>query len=145
MKKVHSAGGIIFNDQQQVIICRPTNHQFWLFPKGEVSSGEDLIQAALREVKEEAGVVAEIIDLANSFSFEWTHPRTGKPEFKTVTYFCMKYLSGDISVHDWEMEEVIWLDLDQAQQQLSFNKDKESLQIATSVFFSKLNQKRGGL
>ncbi len=133
MKKEYSAGGVVFNDQGQIIICRPTNHQIWVFPKGRIENDEDPKTTAIREVEEEAGVVAEIIDLAGEMNFIFKHPKRGELD-KTITMYVMKLLSGDVNVHDWEMEEVIWLSPEEALQKLSFEKDKQILESAIKIY-----------
>ncbi len=132
VKREFSAGGIIFNAQNQVLICQPSGSDYWQFPKGHIEKGESAQQAAIREVKEEVGVEAEIIAKAGESKYVYTSPE-GDKIFKLVTIFAMNYLSGDISKHDWEMQEVIWASPEQALDQLSFSNDKQLLQKALSI------------
>ena len=57
-------GGVVINGSGRILLRRPRNlwgGYAWTFPKGGPSSGETGAQAALREVREETGVEAEII------------------------------------------------------------------------------------
>lgn len=130
MKRIFSAGGIVFNDQGEVLICKPTSHDYWIFPKGKVEEGETPQITAIREVEEEGGVKAEVIDKIGYSKYIYSDPKTKEKFFKIVTYFLMKYLSGDHKLHDWEMEEVIWLKPEEATQKLSFEKDRDLLKKA---------------
>ncbi len=88
---------------------------------------------AVREVEEEAGVLGEIIDLAGEMNFIFKHPKRGELD-KTITMYVMKFLSGDVTVHDWEMEEVIWVSPEEALQKLTFEKDKQILESAIKIY-----------
>ena len=52
---VEGAGGVVFNGQGLVLLLGHRNGT-WVFPKGHLDPGETELEAALREVEEEAGV-----------------------------------------------------------------------------------------
>lgn len=57
-------GGVVFDDAGRILLREPTNHfdgYVWTFAKGAPASGETPEQTALREVREETGVDAEIV------------------------------------------------------------------------------------
>ena len=56
---VLGAGGLVFNAAGEVLLIRD-RRGFWVFPKGHVEEGETLQAAAVREVREEAGVAARV-------------------------------------------------------------------------------------
>ena len=51
----------------------------WLPPGGHVEPNEDPVQAVLREVREETGVEAEVVELAQSLPLDY--PRQVEPPF----------------------------------------------------------------
>lgn len=51
---IFAAGGIVFNDNDEVLMIY--RRGFWDFPKGKIEEGESPEEAALREVSEETGV-----------------------------------------------------------------------------------------
>ncbi len=127
VKREFSAGGIVFKDGQVLVTKHSQNHH-WSFPKGLIDPGQTTKEAALREVKEEGGVEAQILDKVGYNKYIYT--LNGEKIFKVVTYFLMKYVSGDPKDHDWEVEEGGWYDPEDALKQLSFSKDQELLKKA---------------
>lgn len=132
MKREFSAGGIVFNSQGQVLITKHSQNKHWSFPKGLIDPGQTPKEAALREVKEEGGVEAEIIDKVGYSKYVYT--LNGEKIFKVVTYFLMKYKLGKIEDHDWEVEESGWFAPEAALKQLSFSQDKELLEKALDLY-----------
>src|SRR5438128_992938 len=124
MKRELSAGGIVFNNKHQVLLTQHSQNHHWSFPKGLLDHPEQTMeQSALREVKEEGGVEAEILDKVGYSKYTYT--LNGEKIFKIVTYFLMKYVSGDIKDHDWEVEDSGWYEPQEALKKLSFSQDKE--------------------
>lgn len=128
MKREFSAGGIVFNDKGQVLLTQHSQNLHWGFPKGWIEEGQTTKEAALREVKEEGGVEAEIIDKIGVSKYVYT--LKGEKIFKVVTIFLMKYLSGNPEDHDWEVKEAGWFSPEEALKKLSFSQDKQLLKQA---------------
>ena len=128
MKREFSAGGIVFNSQGQVLLTKHSQNKHWSFPKGLIDPGQTSEEAALREVREEGGVEAEILGRVGYSKYVYT--LGGEKIFKVVTYFLMKYVSGDIKDHDWEVSDIGWYEQEEAMKKLTFNQDKELLKKA---------------
>ena len=131
MKREFSAGGIVFNDKGQVLVTQHSQNKHWSFPKGLIDHGQTTEEAALREVREEGGIKAEIISKVGYSKYVYTFKK--EKIFKVVTYFLMKYLSGDIANHDWEVEESGWYEPEEALKQLTFSQDRELLKKALEM------------
>lgn len=56
-----TAGAIVLDDRDRVLLIHHNRIQQWLYPGGHVDADEDPAEAALREVREETGIEAEII------------------------------------------------------------------------------------
>ncbi|MBI3109572.1 NUDIX hydrolase [Candidatus Daviesbacteria bacterium] len=131
MKREFSAGGIVFNKAGQVLLTKHSRNHHWSFPKGLIDPGQTSEQAALREVKEEGGVEAKILDKVGYSKYVYTLNR--EKIFKIVTYFLMKYVSGSPEDHDWEMEEAGWYEVEEALKKLTFSQDKTLLKKALEM------------
>ena len=134
MKIEESAGGIVFDKRDGqifIIVTQHSQHHGWVFPKGLIDKGEDKKSTALREVEEEAGVEAKIIQELSPT--EYFYQFQGTKIKKKVIYFLMEYISGDIGDHDWEMEDAQWIEIDKVAEKLSFKSDKEVFQEAKKL------------
>lgn len=130
LEREFSAGGIVFNGNKVLLVCvQAGDGVYWEFPKGHIESGQTTKEAAIREVLEEGGVVAEIIDRIDVSKYIYTR-RTGERIFKIVTFFSMNYVSGDPTDHDDEVIEADWFTPEEALQKLSFANDKKLLEKA---------------
>jgi 8-oxo-dGTP pyrophosphatase MutT (NUDIX family) len=59
MKKMIVTCGVIVTDGEQMLICHPTHGRSWDIPKGRKDPGEEDIDTAVRELREETGIEAE--------------------------------------------------------------------------------------
>jgi len=123
-----SAGGIVYKkvgDQTLWLISQHSQHKGWVFPKGLVGdkdTNESMEVAALREVAEEGGINAKIIDkkpIKTFYQYKWEDDLIKK----TVYYFLMEYISGDPKNHDWEMSEAKFVEKDEVLKTLTYPSD----------------------
>jgi 8-oxo-dGTP pyrophosphatase MutT (NUDIX family) len=117
----------------QVVVIVPTQRaadgsRVLALPKGHVDPGETPIEAAEREVREETGMLAEpVCELGES---RYWYRRDGRTIDKSVAFFLFNHLGGDAADHDDEVEEVRWIDLEEAQQALSHTAEQEMVALA---------------
>jgi len=131
MQREFSAGGIVLKNGKVLLTKHSQNHH-WSFPKGLIDPGQTPPEAAVREVREEGGVEAEILDKVGYNKYVYT--LNEEKIFKVVTYFLMKYVSGDPKDHDWEVEEAGWYTPEDALKQLTFSQDKALLKKALEIY-----------
>ena len=110
----------------QVLLCQHSQHHGWVFPKGiigDTKENEGKEETAVREVKEECGVDGKIVQTLTpvTYWYQWE----GEKRKKTVYYFLMDYLGGDITKHDDEMENVEWLPVADVASRLTYPSDKK--------------------
>jgi 8-oxo-dGTP pyrophosphatase MutT (NUDIX family) len=99
-------------------------------PKGHLDQGETAEAAATREVTEETGVIAELIDKLGDV--EYTYERRGRRQAKRVAFYLFEYLSGNLEDHDHEIEAAQWMPLEEAARVLTYAGEREIVRRALS-------------
>jgi 8-oxo-dGTP pyrophosphatase MutT (NUDIX family) len=99
-------------------------------PKGHLDDAETAEQAAVREVREEGGVEAELVSHLGDVRY-W-YRRKGRSVPKRVRFFLFRYRSGDPADHDDEVEEARWMGLAEASTALSYEGEREMVVRALS-------------
>ena len=87
-------------------------------PKGHPDGDETPQDAALREVREEAGVEARAVEKLGDV-------RDGRRIAKVVSFFLLEYVAGEPAEHDHEVEEARWMPLEEAAQALTYKGERE--------------------
>jgi len=132
-----SAGGIVvrFDDGVPSLVVgarrRDRDILTWTLPKGTPNAGETREQTALREVAEETGLEVRITDVLDSIEY-WFVQR-GTRIHKTVHYYLMEPIGGDLSQHDHEFDQVRWIPFDQAPTFLTFETERALVAKAAEV------------
>jgi len=122
----HSAGGVIRNVRGEIALVRHDGW-FWGFPKGHVDEGEEILDAAKREIQEEVG----IMDLQLKKAFEpYTRVKAGdeekeEKEIKTLHMFLFDTSENEFHLTDPRHDEARWVPVEEVASLLSHPKDKE--------------------
>ncbi len=130
-----SAGGVVYRRVGEAIevalAARRTRRGelAWGLPKGEIEPDETAEQAAVREVREETGLEAEID--ASLGDIRYFYVWEGVRIRKTVRFFLMRATGGDVSLHDNEMEDVRWFPLPDAIRRAAYRGEREVLERAS--------------
>jgi len=104
-------------------------------PKGLVDPGEKPQAAAVREVREETGVVAEpILKIADNKYVYVRKWGDGKRVFKIVSFYLMRYVAGEIddlaSEMRVEVKRALWVPFDDAPRQLMYSNERKVVREA---------------
>lgn len=151
MIRQFSSGGVVYKKEGNSILWLVTKSStsdlypdpVWRLPKGWIdndapdipgpmASGrikadeESLQNAALREVSEEGGVGARIIQKIETTKYVFNAPDVGKI-LKFVTFYLMELVKELPEGHDDETSEVAWLTFEEAKKRLSFSGEKQML------------------
>src|SRR5215216_2760571 len=133
-----SAGGVAFrwrDSQPEIAIVSVKPKLRWQLPKGIVDPGETPQVAAVREVREEAGVETELIKLIETIEYWYRSAKYGKPVryHKFVHFYLVEYKRGDVSNHDHEVEEARWVSFEEALEMLDFKSEREVVEKAREM------------
>lgn len=122
----HSAGGVVRNTKGEFAVVLHDG-DFWGFPKGHVDSGEEIMEAAKREIQEEIGIAS--LELKKEFE-PYTRIKAGdegkeNPEMKTIHMFLFDTKEEEFKLTDPRHQEARWVPIDEVAALLTHPKDKE--------------------
>ena len=126
-----SAGGLMLRRRGgtfDVLLIGRGNPRVWSLPKGHVESRESQEQTAMREVREETGCWGEVLAKLSDISFWFYHNRSKHK--KSVHFFLMRYLSGDVRNHDHEVDDAAWFEVRAATRALKYVNEKRLIDLA---------------
>ncbi len=115
----------------------------WGLPKGHVEAGERVEETAVREVREETGLLGKLDRKLGQISYSYRDKsRGGRPVriAKRVTFFLLEYLEGEVHGHDYEVEEARWFPLSEALAKLSFATEQRMMRRARRAIESGRSQ-----
>ena len=132
-----SAGGVVVRQGEagsELVLGRRRRERdgaTWSLPKGTPNADETIEQAALREVEEETGLQVRIV--APIGPIEYYFVQSGTRIHKTVHYYLMEAVGGDMRLHDHEFDEVRWVARGEARQLMTFPTERELVELAWSL------------
>ena len=129
-----SAGGVVFRTGAggyDVALIR-THEDRWQLPKGWIEDGESPERTAVREVREEAGIDAEVVAPLGRIEYWYTSTYDAEPArvHKFVHVFLLRYLGGSTEDHDHEVREARWVEIGEAERMLAFRDERRMMRLA---------------
>ena len=127
MTRTQSAGGVVLDPSGRVLVVSQDGRS-WSLPKGHIDPGEDALQAARREILEEAGV-SDLTLLADLGEYE--RYRIGKDggedcsELKSIRIFLFSTRQEALRPTDPDNPEARWVDRGEVAALLTHPKDRE--------------------
>jgi 8-oxo-dGTP pyrophosphatase MutT (NUDIX family) len=100
-------------------------------PKGHTDAGESAEEAAVREVREEAGIETTLVQKLDDIRY-W-YVRRGERQLKIVRFFLLRYISGSVRDHDDEVVSAAWIPLEEAPNRLAYRGEREVAALAAAV------------
>lgn len=139
MRREFSAGGVVLRRLRggwRLAAIRPAGKEdVWALPKGLIGRGESPSDTALREVEEETGVQARLVEKLGDVRYVYTWK--GERVFKVVSFFLFRYLRGRLgdlpAAHRHEVAETAWLPLADAPRLLSYRGEREMAERALQM------------
>ena len=133
MKEEVSAGIILFNDNEDrefLLLNYPSKH--WDFVKGKMENSEEPRQTAIRETKEETGIVD--VKFIDGFNEEISYSFYVKKEEidKKVIFYLGKTQSTEIVISH-EHLDFAWLNFKDAMERITYENAKRILTKANNL------------
>lgn len=127
MRKTHSAGGVVTNDEGKVLVVSQHGTS-WSLPKGHIDPGENALEAARREIYEESGVRdLELIRELGTYERHKIGVNGGedRSELKAITMFLFRTKEKSLRPVDPDNPEAKWVERGKVAPLLTHEKDKE--------------------
>jgi ADP-ribose pyrophosphatase YjhB (NUDIX family) len=129
-----TAGGVVIDRHGSVLVVNQRGTT-WSLPKGHVEPGEEPLQAAIREIREESGV-SELQFLGPLGAFGrykiGRDLKDDKSEWKVMLFFLFKTDQSDLKPQDLQNPEARWVHPDEVVKLLTHPKDKAFYQSIRS-------------
>ena len=134
MEREFSAGGVVVKDDEVAVIVPhrrgPDGRKVLALPKGHPDADESMKAAAAREVREETGLEADLVDKLGDVTY-W-YQRDGVRVLKKVSFYLFEHRGWSLEDHDHEIEEARWMPLEEAARELSFSGERDMVKQALS-------------
>jgi 8-oxo-dGTP diphosphatase len=131
-----SAGGVAFRRMREggvevALIAVGESHR-WQLPKGTIEPDEPPEVAAMREVREEAGVETHLVEPIDEIEYWYVGDSRGRRVrfHKKVHFYLMRYVAGNVADHDHEVREARWFEIDEAIERLAFKNERSVVEAA---------------
>jgi 8-oxo-dGTP pyrophosphatase MutT (NUDIX family) len=123
------AGGLVFCKDKVFLLKNDKGE--WIFPKGIIRKGEIASEVAIKRVKDEAGITAEIVIAAGHTSYEFFSVTRQKPVCNKITWYIMKSLNEKFNIDKSEsFASGGYYDIDEAMQLVTYSQDKALLNLS---------------
>lgn len=135
---IRAAGGIVCRaaseTQIEVLLVggSKTDPDYQGFPKGKQEPGESIEMTAMREIREETGIQADLLALVGISEYTFT-THEGHLNSKTVRYYLARPTGGDLSEQDGERAGVGWVPVEEARRRLTYDGDRVLLRRALGL------------
>jgi 8-oxo-dGTP pyrophosphatase MutT (NUDIX family) len=129
-KVQRSASGVIYEEREGkmwVTLIATKEGQVWGLPKGLVDTGEKPLETALREVEEESGLQGEPKADLGHIEYWYRDSETRVLYHKFVHYYLLSRVGGNVSEHDWEVDEARWFPVEEAIERASYENERNVL------------------
>src|ERR1700719_890136 len=130
MMKTRSAGGVVTNDEGEVLVVSQRGTS-WSLPKGHIDPGEEALDAARREIYEESGIRdLELICELGTYERHKIGVDGGddRSELKEITMFLFRTSEKSLKPVDPDNPEARWVEKSKVALLLTHEKDREFFQ-----------------
>lgn len=132
MVEISAGGVVVFGNA--ILLLKKYNGD-WVLPKGRIEEGEEVEATALREVLEESGVKAEIIDYIGEIHYNYKNLQENEIVSKTVHWFLMRSNNMDCSPQKKEgFIDAMYVHIDKARNLVRYDDEKRIIKRGLEIF-----------
>jgi ADP-ribose pyrophosphatase YjhB (NUDIX family) len=128
--------------RSEIVLVRRHLPPLWALPKGTPAAGETLEETAVRETREETGLAVEVEEPIRSIVYFFVRGRTRF--HKTVHFFLMRPIGGDLDEHDHEFDEVRWVQVEEALQLMTHATERSVVERAVDLLTARTDERVQG-
>ena len=126
MPIIQQAGSLVFRtdgkEPRVLLVTARRNPRNWIFPKGHIEKGESPAEAALRETREEAGVLGKVVGPAGVLEYGFLGAKA------RVEYFVVQF-TRDVGPPE-DGRQRAWYSLEEALDRLNYKNARKLLRQA---------------
>jgi len=126
---------IKFNNSVKFLLIKHKDSRHWSFPKGRVGVGENELETALRELKEETGIIEckilKNFELVDNYTFE----KDNKKYTKSVKYFVGETKNSEVKLLKSELSDYRWLGFDEALELITHESTRKLFKGIKKIIF----------
>ena len=134
-----SAGGLVISESNPSMIALISHKNRgggldWVIPKGHVELGENYLQTAVREIREETGLESKILEKIGEISYSFKiGPKRIK---KTVHHYLLQQIGGSLNAYNDPTGEVVdaqWFEIERLDEVLAHENERKIAQRALEI------------
>lgn len=123
------AGGVVFYEDKVFLLKNEKGE--WVLPKGVIRNGDLSTEVALRRVKEEGGVEAEIISPVGNTSYEFFSVTRQKPVCNKITWYLMKAVNDNYKINSEDnFQDGGFFEINRALEMITYSQDKALVSLS---------------
>ncbi len=127
------AGGVVFSGEKVFLLKNEKDE--WVLPKGVIRNGDYPDEVAIKRVKEETGIDAEIILAAGNTNYEFFSVTRQRPVCNKITWYLMKSLNDDFELNREEnFSEGGYFSIDEALEKITYSQDRALINLSFAKY-----------
>ncbi len=127
------AGGVVFSGEKVFLLKNEKDE--WVLPKGVIRSGDYPDEVAIKRVKEETGIDAEIILAAGNTNYEFFSVTRQRPVCNKITWYVMKSLNDNFQVNKEDnFSEGEYFSIEEALEKITYSQDRALINLSFAKY-----------